>query len=402
MAEAAFDRVTAAGLFQRMALFYAAAFTVTGFYGPYFPVWLQGEGYSPTLAAFILALPMFVRIAGTPLVTLLADRIGDHRAMILALMALSFVGFAAPLLLPGMAGLVILTLANCLAFPAVIPLAETFAMAGVHRFGLDYGRMRMWGPIAFVLANLVGGAALLRFGSGSILQLILAGMVLTILAGLMLPGGKSASEPANRVRPADVSVLLASPGFAMLLATAAVIQGSHGVLGAFASVSWKARGIPDDVVGLLWAIGVITEVLMMAFAGRALARIGASGLLVLGAAAALFRWTALGFDPPLMLLFPLQALHGLTFGATHIGAMNQLARSVPQRLSATAQGLYAAATAGIAPGATVLMSGPLYTHLGVRAYWPMAVIAAVGLLMALRFQRQPHKSASGAATREPS
>ena len=401
MAEAAFDRATAAGLFRRMALFYAASFTITGFYGPYFPVWLAGEGYSPTLAAFILALPMFVRIAGTPLVMLFADRIGDHRAMVMALIAISFMGFAAPLAMPGVAGLVILTLANCLAFPPVIPLAETFAMAGVHRFGLDYGQMRMWGSIAFVLANLAGGVVLVRFGSGSILHLILAGMVLTFLVALMLPGGAGASESANQVRPADVSVLLASPGFAMLLATAAVIQGSHGVLGAFASVSWKARGIPEDVVGLLWATGVVAEVLMMAFAWRALARFGTAGLLVLGAAAALVRWTALGFDPPLALLFPLQALHGLTFGATHIGAMNQLARAVPQRLSATAQGLYAAATAGIAPGATVLMSGPLYTHLGVRAYWAMAVIAAVGLVMALWFQRQPQSSRSGAASREP-
>ena len=60
------------------------------------------------------------------------------------------------------------------------------------------------------------------------------------------------------------------------------------------------------------------------------------------AAAAVLRWTVMGFDPPLVLLVPLQTLHGLTYGAAHLGAIQFMAQAVPpaHRL-APAQSLYA-------------------------------------------------------------
>ena len=38
-----------------------------------------------------------------------------------------------------------------------MPLIETVAMTGVRTAGLDYGRMRLWGSITFIVANFVGG-----------------------------------------------------------------------------------------------------------------------------------------------------------------------------------------------------------------------------------------------------
>ncbi len=49
----------------------------------------------------------------------------------------------------------------------------------------------------------------------------------------------------------------------------------------------------------------------------------------MGGAAAVVRWLVMGFDPPLAWLMPLQILHGLTFGATHIGAIHFMGRAVP-------------------------------------------------------------------------
>ena len=47
---------------------------------------------------------------------------------------------------------------------------------------------------------------------------------------------------------------------------------------------------------------------------------------LLGGAGAVLRWTAMAFDSPVALLPVLQCLHGLSFGATHLGAMHALAR----------------------------------------------------------------------------
>jgi PPP family 3-phenylpropionic acid transporter len=137
----------------------------------------------------------------------------------------------------------------------------------------------------------------------------------------------------------------------------------------------------------LWAIGVAVEIGLMAFSGALVGRIGAVELIVAGAVASVVRWLAMGFDPPLAALVVLQALHGLTFGATHVGAFYFITRAIAEGQAGTAQALYAAVTAGIAMGGAMLLSGQLYPALGGRTYWAMAAIAAVGLAAGVALRR---------------
>jgi PPP family 3-phenylpropionic acid transporter len=97
----------------------------------------------------------------------------------------------------------------------------------------------------------------------------------------------------------------------------------------------------------------------------------------------------MGFDPPLPALLPLQALHGLTFGATHLGAMHCIARTVGEALTGTAQALHAASTSGVFMAAAMLSAGALYAAHAARAYWAMAAIAGAGLLAGLLLARCP-------------
>ena len=78
----------------------------------------------------------------------------------------------------------------------------------------------------------------------------------------------------------------------------------------------------------------------------------------------------MGFDPPLALLVPLQMLHGLTYGAAHVGAIHFISRAVPEGQGGTAQALYASVTGGIAMGGAMLLAGPLYAQRSAaQAYW---------------------------------
>jgi len=75
--------------------------------------------------------------------------------------------------------------------------------------------------------------------------------------------------------------------------------------------------------------------------------------------------------------------NGLTFGAAHLGALHFIAQAVPEDRAATAQGLYAAVTAGIAMGGGMLAAGPLYAQLGGRGYLVMAGVAAISAVAAM-------------------
>jgi PPP family 3-phenylpropionic acid transporter len=321
-----------------------------------------------------------------------ADRAGDHRRF---LIALSWAGLAALLALAQSRGfwmILACTLLFALAWTTIMPLTETVAMSGVRAAGLDYGRMRLWGSLSFIAATLAGGWVVEGFGAASAIWLVVGGGVLTTLAAhaLARPIGlgrlKAATTPP-RLSPADALGLLGSRTFLLFLLAVGAAQAAHAMFYTFGTLHWRTLGLSAGWSGALWAISIVCEVGLFAYSRAVFARIGARSLIMLGAGAAVVRWTAMGFDPPLALLVPLQILHGLTFGASHLGAMHFISQTVPEAQAGTAQSLYASVTGGVGMGSAMLISGPLYAAYAGRGYWAMALIAAIALAASLRLMR---------------
>ncbi len=129
-----------------------------------------------------------------------------------------------------------------------------------------------------------------------------------------------------------------SPLFVTFLLAAGLVHGSHGMFYTFGVLHWNSQGIPPEWIGTLWAIAIPGEVLLFAYSGAVVRRFGAIPLVGHRRAAAVVRWTAMSFDPPLALLFPIQLLHGFTYGAAHLGAMHFISRAVPDHAAGTAPG----------------------------------------------------------------
>jgi len=188
---------------------------------------------------------------------------------------------------------------------------------------------------------------------------------------------------------------LGSPTFLLFLLAAGAIQAAHAAFYTFGTLHWRTLGLSTLVAGQLWTVAIAAEILVFAYSAALLRRLGPISVLVLAAVAAVVRWSAMAFDPAVSWLFALQALHGLTFGAAHVGAIHVLARFVPEAQAGTAQAVYASATSGILLGGATLLAGPLYAAWGGRAYLAMAALAAVGLLAALGLERLPQTAARG-------
>ena len=94
----------------------------------------------------------------------------------------------------------------------------------------------------------------------------------------------------------------------------------------------------------------------------------------------------MAFNPPPTLLPPLQCLHALSFGATHLGTVGFIARAAPADFGATAQG-YLAVALGLVMAAAMGISGVLYARWGSLAYGAMAAVAAAGGFFAFAAHR---------------
>jgi PPP family 3-phenylpropionic acid transporter len=274
------------------------------------------------------------------------------------------------------------------AYIPLIPLADTLALARERSHGISYGSVRLWGSIAFILAS-VGCGELLSFGDEDVvLYSLVAIMSLTTVTAFALP-----DPPPRRDRPAPppIGLLLRRPAFFVFVASAALAQASHAVYYAFGSIHWEAAGHSTAVVGMLWALGVIAEILLFLAGRRLTARFAPATLIGVGALTGLVRWGIIGSTTLLPALVFAQLLHATTFGAVHLGAMAFLAQRIPSGLSARAQTIYAAVVGGLAMGIAVPLSGPLYRELGGGAFHYAAIPSAGAVVLAviLRFTPDP-------------
>ena len=117
--------------------------------------------------------------------------------------------------------------------------------------------------------------------------------------------------------------------FWVFVATASALQASHQVYYGFGTLYWRSLGFSDATIGFLWAEGVLAEIVLFWQGRRLLARFGPVGLLMLGGAAGILRWSLAGLVSWLPAVVALQVLHAFTFGASHLGAMQFLSRTVP-------------------------------------------------------------------------
>jgi PPP family 3-phenylpropionic acid transporter len=383
----------------RLSLLHAASFIGYAFYLPFFPVFLQSKGLGPTAIGTVVAISIVVRILVTAPLLSLADRAFGPRRLLIASHLGQAVGFPALALIDDPVSIAMTVALISVAQAAVIPTNDLVTTTALRQQqGLHYGRIRSLGSIAFLLTSILAGYLLAWLGPSVVLVAQTLGPLGAILATwLAVPVSLPRDRPVDSsaaARPALPPTLL------LLMLAAAAIQASHGGLYAFASIHWRQLGFSDATIGYFWAVGVLAEIFIFALLGRGVGRGAAGfGLLFAGGAAAVVRFSVLAADPGLAVTFAAQALHGLTFGATHLGAMAALAALAPEAVRGRAQGLLGS-IAALAMAATTALSGFIDRAAGGAAVFAaMAPLGAVGIALALfafvRSRAQPQSSGDG-------
>jgi len=370
------------------ALLHFAVFLALGLHLPFWPLWLSDRGLSSEDIGLLLAVAAWIRIAATPVIGQAADR-WRHGRLLIPLLALSAAaGYGGFLAAESFLLLLVLQAVTFTSFMPLIPLADARTLEAGRRYKFDYGRVRLWGSLAFIIGSSGGGWLLGHYGLQSLPWLLICVMLLTAFIGLRLPG----EQRSHGSDSGSLGRLLQERRFLAILLVSALLQSSHALLYGFASLHWRAAGLSEGLIGTLWTLGVLAEIVLFAAGPRLTDKLGPRGLLILGGLGGLIRWPLLAFTTDPLLLLPAQVLHGLTFGASHLGVMYLIVRNTPPVLAATAQSLNAAVTGGLAMGGALYAAGWLYQGLGGKAFHIMALLSLFGLLVAMfGFPRQPRK-----------
>jgi PPP family 3-phenylpropionic acid transporter len=382
-----------------LAAFYSASFAVLAVYMQFFPVWLHRErGLTEAQIAVVLSAQTLARTVAGPLWSHGVDRTGRPRAFLRGLALASVAAFA---LFGGTASLPLLWCAAFL-FGAVYspmhPILDALAIEEGARRGFAFGRVRLVGSVSFLVVVLLAGWWLERAGEAAVFCILLVCLAATAVAGVLLPAGQRALAPASP--PTRWWSLLGSGPFVLLLVAASLIQGSHALYYNLSTVHWNAHGIDTTAAAVLWAEGVLAEIVVFFVARGSVERLRPTTVLVIGGLAAVGRWIVLASTTSFAALLAANWLHGLSFGATYLGALRALDRRVPAHQRATAQGLLGAASSGVGMVLGALLGGFGYERWGGRAFLTMAALALAGVLLAwlLRQKAQRHQPPQTSST----
>lgn len=372
----------------RLGLFYSAVFIGSGASSPYMPVWFAHHGLNGAEIGLILSLPMMARAFTAPLLAVWADSFRLRRT------ALAFIGLAVAvayglMALPlGLAGWMVVWFAASSAFSAIAPLTDVIVLNRARRDGFNFGWPRGIGSVAFIVANITVGALLTRGSPELVLVWITAAVALAALGARFLlppdPVHEEGHVAGARDRFAGIGELLRDRGFMTAAIACGLIQSAHAFYYSFSTLAWKQQGIPESMTGVLWGVGVAAEVIFLWFFEPWQRRMGPRNLLVLGGSAAIVRWTVLAFSPPLWVVFPLQALHVLTYAATFLASLRLIERLSSPRNASAAQSINSALSGGLLMGIATMISGPLFDHYGAQGYLLMSLMCAAGLVGAFR------------------
>ncbi len=367
----------------RYSCAYGALFLVIGVFMPFWPLWLADRGLGAEQISWLLAIASWVRIATTPALCRAYDRGGWFRHLPIALVLTATAGFALFSVAQGFWVFLLLQVFTAIAFQPLMPIVDSRAMAEVRAERLDYGRIRLWGSLTFILATLGAGYLLEWQPTSIVLWLMLSALLLTAAAIAVLPQEPRRPAPERHGAAHDgkarLSEIFKKRPLVVCLVVGALIQGSHGMYYALGSLHWQSAGLSSETIGWLWSLGVIAEILLFARGSLLLRRVGPSGLLVAAGLAGTLRWVVLGSTTELLAILLAQTLHAFTFAATHLALMHAISTYAPPRLASTTQALNTSVGYGVAIGGAMLASGALYERFGGETYFAMAGLCLLAM-----------------------
>ncbi|AGQ32421.1 MULTISPECIES: 3-phenylpropionate MFS transporter [Serratia] len=373
-----------------LALSYFTYFFSYGIFLPFWGVWLKGEGIPPETIGILLGAGLVARFLGS---LLIAPRVKDpsHLVTALRLLALLTLAFAIGFCFGNGWGWLMLVIAGFnLFFSPLVPLTDALAATWQKQITMDYGRVRLWGSLAFVIGSALTGQMVSVWGHNAILYSLIIS-ILAMLLGMMLKPSVMPQGEARSHSEADRSLwemLKEGPVWRFLLCVT-LLQGAHAGYYSFGSIYWQEAGYSASTIGYLWSLGVVAEVIIFASSNFLFRRWNARNLLLLSACCGVLRWGLMASSTELGWLLVIQILHCGTFTVCHLAAMRFIAaRKGPEVIRL--QAVYSALAMGGGIAIMTVIAGFLFEHLQGGVFWVMAAVALPAM-----FIRPPAVAVSG-------
>lgn len=377
--------------YWRLSGFYLFYFALLGSTAPFLGLYFDHLGFSAERIGELVAIPMLMRCVAPNLWGWLGDATGQ-RLLIVRIGALcTLLSFSLIFYSKSYAWLALVMALHAFFWHAVLPQFEVITLAHLRDQASRYSQIRLWGSIGFIFAVVGLGTLMERLGLGIYPVAVMAVMTGIVFSSAWVPNATPELRPELDGNGGFLRQLR-QPGVFAFFICVGLMQASHGPYYTFFSIHLEALGYGRGTIGLLWALGVVAEILLFLVMAPLLARFSLRQVLVASFMLAAIRWLILGtLADHLAVLLIAQLMHAATFGSFHAAAIHFVQRSFGHRQQGQGQALYAT-LAGVGGALGALYSGYSWASLGPLWTFAIASLAALAAAVIIAVPKQENRA----------
>jgi PPP family 3-phenylpropionic acid transporter len=373
------------------SLFLFAHYAHAGTFITYASLFFAARGMTVPQIGILMSLVQVMRIFGPNLWGWVADhtqqRVVVLRATILCACA-AFIGvFVGTTFAQFFAIMVLLNLFTS----GITPLSEALMLSHMRGELTHYGRIRLWGSIGFIVAVMLASYGLQWFGVESFPWIAFALLLCVVAASFRVKEAPRSEEVHVKV---PLRGVVFKPEVIAFFVSTALMVAAHTSLYVFYSLYLEQAGYGKPVIGAMWSLGVLAEIVFFYYQAAFLQRFGARRLIMLAFGLAVLRFLVIGAGgASLALLLLAQLLHAVTFAAHHAAVLAGMQRWFSGPLQARGQALYVSTAYGVGASAGGLFMALCWEKLGPNAvYYAAAALSMLGAgAAALSYRLQDRK-----------
>ncbi|WP_100642036.1 MFS transporter [Alteromonas facilis] len=374
---------------KRLSLTYFLYFAQLGIIVPYLGIFLDGRGFSSAQIGELFALITFARIFGPGIWASLADKTGKTLFVLRLGCLLTVISFAGVFWAMTFWWLTLTFGLMMMFWTAVLPQLEVITLTESRERSVNYGNVRLWGSIGFILLTMLTGHLLDVFGSEVPIYISVTVLGLLFLSTLWIANPRLKQTETNHNQGGWQLVF--KPVFLIFLLSATLLQVSFGPYYGFFALYMRDLGHSGQFTGFLIALGVAAEVIIFMLAHRLLQRFGVKWLLIVSILLTAIRWWVLGFLAHANeMLIVSQLLHAFSFGLTHAVSVAFIHHYFHADFQSRGQAIYIGVAFGAGGALGNWLAGQMWSQGSgsLESFTFAAIIALVSALILLPLSKQ--------------
>jgi MFS transporter, PPP family, 3-phenylpropionic acid transporter len=367
--------------YWRLSGFYFLFFVTVGIFLPYWSLYLKSIGMDARHIGILSAILVFSKVFTSYFWGWIVDHTGRRIRVIQLASLFSVISFSAALFVQSFWGLAIILFVFSLFWSASLPQIEAATLTHLGDSSHAYTSIRVWGSVSFIITVWLLGVLFEYISIANVPSLILVSMVVVWLISLFIPEQISGEHDHDHE---NLRVILFRPQVLALFVVCFLMLASHGPYYTFYSIYLEDNGYSSTIIGQMWALGVIAEVVLFMMMRRLVGIFSLKNLMIASLLLAGLRWLLIGFFiDSLLLLIIAQLFHAATFGLYHAVAIQYIHKFFRGRLQGRGQALYSSVSFGAGMAIGSLVSGYVWDRAGaVDCFAGAALLALIAAVIA--------------------